>query len=74
MDRKCGVCGATFEQEIVRCPCCGDTVDREALKRNCDVCGRWLWGRSHAQATAVKGRLVCRECQTNRIGLHATPP
>jgi hypothetical protein len=54
---------------MLRCPCCGDAIDRDALKRHCDVCGRWLWGRSHAEAMVVKDRLVCRECQTNRSSL-----
>ena len=70
--RICRRCGATFDQERVRCPLCGDIMDREAMKRSCIHCGRLLMGKEYEEAIDLggwlTGDLVCRECRRKPCG------
>jgi hypothetical protein len=70
--RTCQLCGASFDVERVRCPLCGDTTDRETLKRCCIHCGKYLRGKELESAIDLggwlTGELVCADCRRRPVG------
>jgi hypothetical protein len=68
----CQLCDARSHRDNGRCPLCGDIIDREALKRSCIHCGRFLLGAEFVEAVDMggwfSGELVCRDCRKMPTG------
>lgn len=70
--KTCQLCGASFDLEQVRCPLCGDIIDRQAMRRHCIHCGKLLMDKEYAKAIDaggwLTGDLVCGECRSKPCG------
>jgi hypothetical protein len=78
VSRTCRLCGASFTQDRVRCPLCGDIMDRGTLKRSCIHCHRFLRGKELEQAIDsgewLTGELVCLDCAKLPVAPAVLPP